>query len=402
MSTTKYDIENFNGRNDFGLWKMKMEAILIQQGITLLSDKDLLESMIEKERQEVQRKAYNSIILSLSDQVMRKVSHEKTVVGVWKKLEELYRTQAFPNCIYLKEHLYGFKIEEFKPIDDVLDEFNKLVLDLESLDIKHFKETLKYGRDAITFDDVQNALNAKVLDMKSSNKTNSGESLISKDKKYYRDVKCYHCNKMGHIRRICPDRQEEENTQAQGSVAIIDDGYDSVKVLLGNNISCSVVGIGTVAINMLGIRLDHLGDRGLKELHKQGLLCGDSINKIDFCQYCILGKQHRTNTAGTKEDSENRSLTLDKDHFEFEVELSSQDGHDQQNDLAHGGLETEDTKAKRNIKPLDRFGFIDLIAYALLTTMEYEESEPLSYQEAINNNESMKWLTSMTEEFESL
>ena len=178
---------------------MKMEAILIQQGITLLSDKDLLESMIEKERQEVQRKAYSSIILSLSDQVMRKVSHEKTVVGVWKKLEELYRTRALPNHIYLKEHLYGFKIEESKPIDDALDEFNKLVLDLESLDIKvededkalillnslpkslkHFKETLKYGRDAITFDDVQNALNAKVLDMKSSNKTNSGESLIAR------------------------------------------------------------------------------------------------------------------------------------------------------------------------------------------------------------------------------
>ena len=52
----------------------------------------------------------------------------------------------------------------------------------------------------------------------------------------------------------------------------------------------------------------------------------------------------RTNTTGTKEDYENRSLTLDKDHFEFEVELSSQDSHDQQNDLAHGGLETKDIK----------------------------------------------------------
>lgn len=36
---------------------------------------------------------------------------------------------------------------------------------------------------------------------------------------------------MGHIRRICPDRQEEEKTQEQGSVAIIDDGYDSAKIL---------------------------------------------------------------------------------------------------------------------------------------------------------------------------
>ena len=52
----------------------------------------------------------------------------------------------------------------------------------------------------------------------------------------------------------------------------------------------------------------------------------------------------RTNTASIKKDSGNRSLTLDKDHFELEVELSSQDSHDQQNYLAHGGLETEDTK----------------------------------------------------------
>ena len=122
-------------------------------------------------------------------------------------------------------------------------------------------------------------------------------------------------------------------------------------------------------------------------------------------------------------------MTLDKDHFEFEVELSSQDGHDQQNDLAYGGLKIEDTKvtfsnvegsagtnsqeadldyfllrdrAKRNIKPPDRFSFADLIAYALLTTMKNEESEPLSYQEAINSNESMKLLTTMTENFESL
>ena len=59
-------------------------------------------------------------------------------------------------------------------------------------------------------------------------------------------------------------------------------------------------------------------------------------------------------------------------------------------------------RAKRNLKPLDRFVFADLIAYALLTIMKNEESESLSYQEAINNNESMKLLTIMTEEFESL
>lgn len=33
MGSMKYDIEKFNGNNDFGLWRIKMRAILIQQGL---------------------------------------------------------------------------------------------------------------------------------------------------------------------------------------------------------------------------------------------------------------------------------------------------------------------------------------------------------------------------------
>ena len=32
MGTTKYDIEKFLGENDFGIWRIKMQAILIQHG----------------------------------------------------------------------------------------------------------------------------------------------------------------------------------------------------------------------------------------------------------------------------------------------------------------------------------------------------------------------------------
>lgn len=73
--------------------------------------------------------------------------------------------KALPTRIYLKEKFFGFKMDENKSIEDCLDEFNKLVLDLENFDIKidnqdkaiillnplpkslkHFKGTLKYGR----------------------------------------------------------------------------------------------------------------------------------------------------------------------------------------------------------------------------------------------------------------
>jgi len=41
------------------------------------------------------------------------------------------------------------------------------------------------------------------------------------------------------------------------------------------------------------MRLGHMSEKGLCELHKQGLLKGVKSCKLDFCKYCVFGKQHR-------------------------------------------------------------------------------------------------------------
>ena len=33
MSSTKFEIEKFNGKNNFELWKLKMSDMLVQQGL---------------------------------------------------------------------------------------------------------------------------------------------------------------------------------------------------------------------------------------------------------------------------------------------------------------------------------------------------------------------------------
>lgn len=40
-------------------------------------------------------------------------------------------------------------------------------------------------------------------------------------------------------------------------------------------------------------RLGHISERGLQELEKQGLLCGDKVEGLEFCEHCIYGKQTR-------------------------------------------------------------------------------------------------------------
>ena len=37
-------------------------------------------------------------------------------------------------------------------------------------------------------------------------------------------------------------------------------------------------------------RLGHVSERGLVELSKQGMLCGDKVEKLNFCEHCVYGK----------------------------------------------------------------------------------------------------------------
>jgi len=39
--------------------------------------------------------------------------------------------------------------------------------------------------------------------------------------------------------------------------------------------------------------LGHVSERGLVEQAKQGLIGKDKLDKVEFCEHCILGKQHK-------------------------------------------------------------------------------------------------------------
>lgn len=47
------------------------------------------------------------------------------------------------------------------------------------------------------------------------------------------------------------------------------------------------------------MRLEHISERGLSKLSKQGLLCKQRIGKLEFCDHCVFEKQCRVkfNTA---------------------------------------------------------------------------------------------------------
>ena len=92
IETAKYDLEKFNGKNNFGLWRLKMRALLVQQGLKDALDgiNKLSNTLIDKEKKDIIDKDHTAIILSLDDKVLQKLSKETIAVGVCVKLKTLY------------------------------------------------------------------------------------------------------------------------------------------------------------------------------------------------------------------------------------------------------------------------------------------------------------------------
>ena len=334
MGNAKYDLERFTGKNDFGLWRVKMRAMLVQQGIqaALLGEDNLPTHLTEKEKVEMLEKAHSALILSLGDKVLREVSKETSASGVWSKLESLYMTKSLANRLFLKQKLYSFKLMPGKSIEDHLDDFNKIIIDLENIEIRvededqaiivlnslptesyeHFVDTMMYGRESLTLEEVQNALMSKEMkrkaelkkddngdglyvhgkNFKKQNKNQDGQNKVQGKTESKFKRKCFICSKTDHLKRDCPIMKMYNQKHGRADVVSDCDGSEDYEVLvvskgdyrdgwvmdsgcsfhicpdrshfleyqrledgtvrLGDDRVCPIVGLGTIKLNLEG------------------------------------------------------------------------------------------------------------------------------------------------------
>ena len=89
-------------------------------------------------------------------------------------------TKSLTSWLYLKKKLYTLQMQEGKPIKEHLDDFNKIIVDMRNIDVKidnedhaiillcfllnsykHFIDTMMYGRETLTVEEVKVALNLR-------------------------------------------------------------------------------------------------------------------------------------------------------------------------------------------------------------------------------------------------
>ena len=102
--SARFEIDNFNGKKNFEIWKVKMHDLLVQQGVAkvLLGKAKQPLAMTDDEWSDMDERALSGIRLCLADDVWFNIVSEKTAAGLWTKLEKLYMTKSLTNRILLK------------------------------------------------------------------------------------------------------------------------------------------------------------------------------------------------------------------------------------------------------------------------------------------------------------
>ncbi|GJY32900.1 hypothetical protein Tco_0417369 [Tanacetum coccineum] len=96
MTRAKFDIKKFDRTGDFGLWRIKMSALLIQHRCEAALEV-LPANMDAEAKAELNKKAYSALILCLGNKILREdhlkrncpKNNRKKSIGYVKKADQL-------------------------------------------------------------------------------------------------------------------------------------------------------------------------------------------------------------------------------------------------------------------------------------------------------------------------
>ncbi|KAK3002536.1 hypothetical protein RJ639_020933 [Escallonia herrerae] len=237
-TSTKYDLEKFDGSNDFSLWRMKMHAILIQQGLlkALKGKQGLPDTMSADEKENMLERAHSALLLCLADNMLRK-AEALTMLGL-KIIEDRGLSQR-PELKWYYCHNEGHYRK------DCPERKGKK------------KDNSKTADTGVVED---NSDGADVLSV----------TISSSDEGWIIDT--------GYSYHICPNRDLFATYRS----------FDGGKVLMENDVACKVVGISSIQIRMHDGIVRTLTDvRDVPELRKNLISLG-TLNS-NGCSYRAAG-----------------------------------------------------------------------------------------------------------------
>ncbi|GJW84274.1 retrovirus-related pol polyprotein from transposon TNT 1-94 [Tanacetum coccineum] len=336
-------VEKFNGKSKFSLWRIKVRALLKQQGIYAPLAGPKPADMTESKYNSQDEKAHSTIFLSLLDEVPYEVADEEMTVGVVEEGSALKYHLDVLNSILM----------DLKNVEVKIDDEGTALILLVSLPplFENLVNSFVVGKDTIALEDVRSILHSQELRHQASGTSESqlvGLSATGQDRGRNRTQKgkgkgrykdrsksrprgtnpqdtCNYCKEEGYWKFNCPKIKEKGQVAAvakddsRSERDVFDDGH----VFMGNDSPCKVVdlkknlislgvldskgfkytsenGVLRVSNGALVVMKETKGTSSLYTLQgetitvilsKRGLL--DKVANLEFCEHCVITKQKR-------------------------------------------------------------------------------------------------------------
>ncbi|KAG8489761.1 hypothetical protein CXB51_017983 [Gossypium anomalum] len=281
MASLKYEIPLLDRNTRFALWQIKMQAILAQMNLedALLGINKMPSTLTDEEKKSKERKALTQLHMHLSNEILQDVMKEKTVA-----------------------RLYAHRLEEGASIHEHLTVFKKILSNLEAMKVQYdkedlglillcslppsysnFRDTILYRRESLTVDEVYDSLTSydkmKHLVVKPDSQ---GKGLIIRGRQDWNADddrgRTQERNPRGTSKGRSKSSNREDYSNGELLVTSVNDSkvskewildsgctfhmspnrdwfttYEIVSegvVLMGNNASCKIIGIGTIKVKI--------------------------------------------------------------------------------------------------------------------------------------------------------
>lgn len=92
----KFEMELFNGKNNFSLWQSMIKDILIQQGLHETLE-DTMPDGLNTKWEDQKLRAVSTIRLALAPEINYNVLEENNPKSLWDKLTKMYMSKSLAN-----------------------------------------------------------------------------------------------------------------------------------------------------------------------------------------------------------------------------------------------------------------------------------------------------------------
>ncbi|KAG8486155.1 hypothetical protein CXB51_019539 [Gossypium anomalum] len=368
MASLKYEVPLLDRNTRFALWQIKMQAVLAQM--------DLEDALL----------GIDKMPSTLTDEEKK----QKTATALWKRLEQIYMSKTLTSKVHMKQRLYAHCLEEGASVHEHLTVFKEILSNLEAMEGESLIARGKQDRNADNDRGRTQERNPRGKSKGRSKSSNRGKTCNFYKKKGHIKSECYKLQNKIKREAVNQKGKQPENS---GEADVVEDYSDSELlvtsvndskvseewilgsgctfhmspnrdwfttyemvfegvVLMGNNASCKIVGVGTIKVKMFDgvirtlsdvrhvpelkrnlislrqrktaklyvlqgstvtddasvassslsddditklwhMRLGHMSENSMVELRKRGFLDGQGICKLNFCEHCVFRKQKR-------------------------------------------------------------------------------------------------------------